>query len=308
LKKVAVADFEGITSNTTFVLESKDESKMLQGLIPYIMLSDDFTEYSIKKSKGSTNPYILFSDIAEYEFELPNHSKQVELLGLLTACDTAKESYKALIAATDELVKSQFIEMTQGAETIPLSQACVSYSRGRTPKYVEDSHIRVINQACIYWDGIRTENVKFENPSAFREDYLLPVSCVLLNSTGTGTLGRAHVFDVKDQFTYMTDTHVTVLVPREEIIIPVCLQYYFYDEHNQKELYRTCVNGSTTQAELSKEALGRMRIPVVELSRQMEFERFVRQSDKSKFVGVNRSNRNLSRCSDSLVPMKKVGG
>lgn len=109
LKKVAVADFEGITSNTTFVLESKDESKMLQGLIPYYMLTDDFTEYSIKKSKGSTNPYILFSDLADYEFELPDIDRQKVLLGLLNACDDAKEAYKTQIKATDDLVKSQFI-------------------------------------------------------------------------------------------------------------------------------------------------------------------------------------------------------
>lgn len=33
LKKFAVADFEGITSNTTFVLEAKDENKLCQYLV-----------------------------------------------------------------------------------------------------------------------------------------------------------------------------------------------------------------------------------------------------------------------------------
>ena len=76
LKKVAVADFEGVCANTTFVFESKDDSKLDQRLLPFIMLSDDFTEYSIAKSKGSTNPYILFSDLEEYKFELPDIKKQ----------------------------------------------------------------------------------------------------------------------------------------------------------------------------------------------------------------------------------------
>ena len=109
LKKVAVADFEGITSNTTFVLETKDKTKLLQGLLPFIMLSDDFTEYSIRKSKGSTNPYILFSDLAQYEFDLPEINEQKRLLDILLACDAAKESYKKQIKATEDLVKSQFI-------------------------------------------------------------------------------------------------------------------------------------------------------------------------------------------------------
>ena len=109
LRKVAVADFEGITANTTFVLETKDESILLQRLLPFIMQSDRFVQHSIKRSKGSTNPYVLFSDLADYEVELPNIEKQKELADLLWAMDDVRMSYKKLISATDELVKSQFI-------------------------------------------------------------------------------------------------------------------------------------------------------------------------------------------------------
>ena len=109
LRKVAVADFEGITSNTTFVLESKDETKLCQRLLPFIMLSDAFTQYSISKSKGSTNPYILFSDLSEYELNLPEIEQQKALADVLWALDSTKKAYRNLIISTDELVKSQFI-------------------------------------------------------------------------------------------------------------------------------------------------------------------------------------------------------
>ena len=111
LKKVSVADFEGITSNTTFVLETKDSNILLQELLPYIMLTDSFSEFAVNNSKGSTNPYILFKDLAAYEFDLPAIEEQRELIALLSACDRAKESYKRLIKQSDALVKSQFIEM-----------------------------------------------------------------------------------------------------------------------------------------------------------------------------------------------------
>ena len=65
LKKIAVADFEGICANTTFVLETKDESVFMQNLLPFLMYSERFTQFSINNSKGSTNPYILFSDLAK---------------------------------------------------------------------------------------------------------------------------------------------------------------------------------------------------------------------------------------------------
>lgn len=111
LKKVAVADFSGICANTTFVFESKDHSIFDQRLLPFIMLSDSFTSWSISKSKGSTNPYVLFSDLADYEFDLPSLEEQKVLADKLWAAYRLKEGYKKLLCVTDEMVKSQFIEM-----------------------------------------------------------------------------------------------------------------------------------------------------------------------------------------------------
>ena len=111
LKKVAVAEFEGICANTTFVFESKDEAVLDNRLLPFIMLSDAFTRWSIAHSKGSTNPYVLFSDLADYEFELPTIAEQKVLADKLWAAYRLKESYKKLLAASQEMVKSQFIEM-----------------------------------------------------------------------------------------------------------------------------------------------------------------------------------------------------
>lgn len=111
LKKVAVADFEGVTANTTFVLETKNEEVLRQRLLPFIMLSDSFTEWSIKRSKGSTNPYVLFSDLADFEFDLPCVELQDKYVSLLWSLWDTKEAYRNLLAATDELVKARFVEM-----------------------------------------------------------------------------------------------------------------------------------------------------------------------------------------------------
>lgn len=111
LKKVAVADFDGICSNTTFVLESKNEHVFCQKLLPFIMLTDSFTKWSISHSKGSTNPYILFSDLANYAFELPSLDEQRVLADKLWAAYEVKESYKNLLAQTDKLLHAQFQKM-----------------------------------------------------------------------------------------------------------------------------------------------------------------------------------------------------
>lgn len=104
LRKVAVADFEGITANTTYVLESKDPSVLLPELLPFIMQTEAFNQHSVRESKGSVNPYVNFSDLAWYEFALPPIEEQRRLAEVLQAVEAAKESGQALtnivVAAT----------------------------------------------------------------------------------------------------------------------------------------------------------------------------------------------------------------
>lgn len=92
LRKVAVPGFEGITANTTFVLESKDPTVLLPELLPFIMQSASFHEHSIKQSKGSVNPYVNFSDLAWYEFALPPLEEQHRLAEALLAVGRADEA------------------------------------------------------------------------------------------------------------------------------------------------------------------------------------------------------------------------
>lgn len=93
LKKVAIADFDGITANTTFVIKAKEE--LIEPiLLVHLMLSDSFTEYSVKNSRGSVNPYINWKDIADYEFLLPPKEEQKRLAELLWAADEMIEKEK----------------------------------------------------------------------------------------------------------------------------------------------------------------------------------------------------------------------
>ena len=91
LRKVALADFEGITANTTYVLETKDADVLMPELLPFIMQTEAFHAHSISRSKGSVNPYINFSDIADFDFELPPPEEQVRMVNVLSAHRTATE-------------------------------------------------------------------------------------------------------------------------------------------------------------------------------------------------------------------------
>ena len=91
LRKVAVADFEGITANTTYVLEPTDSEVLLPELLPFIMQTEAFSQHSVRESKGSVNPYVNFSDLAWFEFDLPPIEEQRRITRVLIAARELRE-------------------------------------------------------------------------------------------------------------------------------------------------------------------------------------------------------------------------
>jgi type I restriction enzyme S subunit len=113
LKKVAVASFDGICANTTFVLESRDPNVLLPELLPFIMLTDAFTHHSIRESKGSVNPYINWKDIAKYEFPLPPKDEQRRIADILWAADEGIERFLHVQTALAKVFKVAINEIVQ---------------------------------------------------------------------------------------------------------------------------------------------------------------------------------------------------
>ena len=109
LKKAAVAPFDGICSGDITVIEANAE-RIVPELLPFIIQNDALFDYAVGKSAGSLSPRVKWEHLKNYKFELPDMNKQRELAELLWSIDEAKKAYQELIVATDELVKSQFIE------------------------------------------------------------------------------------------------------------------------------------------------------------------------------------------------------
>lgn len=289
LRKVAVADFEGVTANTTFVLESKDESILLQRLLPFIMQSDRFVQHSIKRSKGSTNPYVLFSDLADYEIELPNIEKQEELANLLWTMNSVKMSYKKLIAATDELVKSQFIERFGKPGTDPfrwglttLGKCCElnprkpkgintddSYSFVAMPSFSEDGRIdasveRPYSEVCKGFTYFAENDVLFAKITPCMENGKGGVAKGLKNGVGFGS----------------TEFHV--LRPIKGVSDPYWLYIITMFSKFRSDAEKV-MTGTGGQRRVPITYLSEYSITLPPIELQEQFAAFVRQSDKSKY-------------------------
>jgi type I restriction enzyme S subunit len=116
LRKCAVVDFDGICSEKTFVLATKDPSRLLQEYLALVMQSDDFWNYCEENKSGGVNFFLNWSTLADYEFSLPSIEEQKILADKLWAAYRVKESYRQLLASTDDMVKAQFNEMFGNAK------------------------------------------------------------------------------------------------------------------------------------------------------------------------------------------------
>ena len=112
-KKVAIAPFDGIFSAHGMVLRPREEV-IDKDFFPLFISSDYFLDAAIKLSVGSLSPTINWKDLKNLELELPSIEEQRTLASVLWAMNDTKEAYKKLLIKTEELVKSQFIEMFYG--------------------------------------------------------------------------------------------------------------------------------------------------------------------------------------------------
>jgi len=109
LKKAALAPFDGICSGDITVIEAIPD-RIFPGLLPFILQNDALFDYAVGKSAGSLSPRVKWEHLRNYTFELPEMDEQRKLADVLWAVDATKKAYQRLVTATDELVKSQFIE------------------------------------------------------------------------------------------------------------------------------------------------------------------------------------------------------
>lgn len=167
---------------------------------------------------------------------------------------------------------------------LPLKRLVYHISRGVTPSYVDHSTVPVINQACIYWDGLKLENVKYHDPNVAvgNKGYVLPGD-LLINSTGTGTLGRAVVF-VEDERRYIADTHVTVVRVENDKYEVKYLHQLLSTPPYQAYVYSALTSGATNQIELSREGLRNLLLPMPPLEEQQAICDFL--EDRVRAIGL----------------------
>ncbi len=285
LKKASRVEFAGICSEKTFVLESADENVLLSEYLPWVLQNDSFWDYAQKNRHGSTNSFINWSTLADYEFDLPKVGDQARMSELLWAAQDLRRNYRSLLVACDDVVKSQFVEIFSKKEfpLIPLSQACTKITDGthKTPQY-QEAGIAFISAKNVTSDGkldfSDIKHISTDEYESIQKRCETQIGDVLL--TKSGSLGMPAIVDV--DFPIGLFESLAVLKYRRDILDGVFLREQLKSARVQDQ-FTGGVKGIAVK-HLHLNVIGKTSIIVPPLELQKEFADFVAQVDKSKFA------------------------
>lgn len=286
-KKVGIAPFDGIFSAHGMVLRPREEV-ITKEYFPLFISSDYFLNEAIRISVGSLSPTVNWKDLKDLTFNIPTIEEQRRITPLVWAAIKAKNAYKTLIQRTDDLVKSQFIEMFADTPKGKLSDIA-TITMGQSPDgktYNTDG-----NGMCFYqgktefgdlYIGEATTWTTAPSRIAEANDVLMSVRAPVGSTniaTQTCCLGRglAGIRPIKGKSTTM---------------------FILYSMRSIEDDIENMGVGSTFKA-INKDVVHNLPIPLATIELQNKFVALAEQSDKSKFVV---SNRNLSRCLAIQIP------
>jgi type I restriction enzyme S subunit len=183
------------------------------------------------------------------------------------------------LAATTFAKATVVKKNTKSAKDWPmvrLGDVCEFMRRGKSPIYCDISPYPMFAQKCNQPTHITLEKCKFCIPSKylkFSEEYQLRENDIVVNSTGTGTLGRVGLFRMSylEPYGYksiVADSHV-MIVRSAKIAFSVYVYWYMKQDWVYKWINDNA-NGSTNQKELYPQTLAQLSIPLPPLSVQNE--------------------------------------
>ena len=291
LKKAAVAPFDGVCSGDITVIEAIP-GKILPELLPFIIQNDLLFDYAVGKSAGSLSPRVKWVDLKDYEFELPEIEKQTSLVDLLKAAHATRKAYQEQIKATDDLVKSQFIEMFGDFKSNPYNLPIVNiedlFEVGSSKRVMQKDwktdgvpFYRAREIVKLSEDGF-VDNELFITEEMYEEyskKYGAPVAGDIM-VTGVGTLGVCYLVKESDRF-YYKDGNTLCFHNKGNVdsrFILECYKMPFVREQIDANA------GGTTVGTYTIVNAKRTKVFFPPMDAQKKFVELVEQADKSKSV------------------------
>lgn len=286
LKKAAVAPFDGICSGDITVIRAI-EDKVDPDLLPFIIQNDFLFDFAVGKSAGSLSPRVKWTHLKEFAIELPLMPEQSKLAETLWSINETKNAYEDLINKTDELVKSQFIEMFGDIENnqkgYPIKQIneFSDLFAGATPStkvsaYWKNGTIPWMSSGEVHMGRVTSTEKKISQLGYDKcSTKMVPLHTVVIALAGQGkTRGTVAVTEIE----LCTNQSLCAMVTDETVLS----DYLYHNLRNRYEEIRNMCAIADGRGGLNLKIVGSIKVIVPSIEEQQQFVAFAEQSDKSK--------------------------
>ena len=291
LKRAGLVDFDGVTSGDSIVLRVKDDlsslslqSEDIRMYLPFVLNTEEFWNYAEKYSDGTMSKRLSPKTLLQYEFDIPDDV--TEKNRLLWQAYKTKESYKAMITATDEMVKSQFIEMSKhGCSKRQLGSLFCSIRNGANIKQGVKSGgfpiTRIETIAEGYVDRSKMGYAGIEDNS-YSGYYLQNYDILMSHINSMKHIGKTAIYRQSIGETVIHGMNLLCLRLKEGVANPMYVLYLLQSDDIRTEI-RLISKQAVNQASFTVSDLKTIEITLPSMSVQNQFEVVVNQADKSKF-------------------------
>ena len=304
---------ENFLVSTGFVIIDVDFEKAVPDYIYYVLTQKEVTEHlqAIAEQSVSAYPSIKTSDIENLELLLPDRKTQGRIVAILSSIDEKikqnNEINNNLLEQALAIYKDWFCDYALSDGTLPENWKITTIdaisslvTRGIAPKYDDSSDQIVLNQKCIRDHTIDISLARRHLPKKINEKWISKGD-LLINSTGTGTLGRvAQVWFEANNMT--VDSHVTIVRPKDSILQSY-IGFWGLSHESEIEAQHT---GSTGQTELPRDRVKAMELPLPDEDTLNKFNELVIPMT-STVISNQEENVRLSQLRDALLPKLMSG-
>ncbi len=253
------ADFDGCCSADILTIRENHDF-ISDGYLINVLYSKDLWDFIVANSAGGLTRRIKWKQIADFEFLLPPKEEQKVLAEKLWAAYEVKQSYLKMIEATQEMVKSQFIEMFKGDYQMEKWEDCLTITNGKKDDgdYQESGSFPICGSGGIMGYGER----KFCDKDT-----------IILGRKGNI---NSPIYMENDY--WIVDTAFSLAVNRQKL-----QPKYFYFWCKRFDF--TKYNKQGVLPSLTKNDLQKIEMPIPPMELQTSFVVMLEQADKSENRG-----------------------
>lgn len=286
-----------------------DESKAKW--LYYYLQTPKAKEYIETSGRGTTQSYVPLAALRALPVDVVDDFTRDKIIKILWDIDekilTNQQVNENLLQQALAIYKAWFCDFVLSDGVLPESWHITTIdalsslvTRGIAPKYDNSSNQIVLNQKCIRDHTIDVSLARRHLPKKINEKWVSKGD-LLINSTGTGTLGRvAQVWFDANNMT--VDSHVTIVRPKAPILQSY-IGFWGLSHESEIEAQHT---GSTGQTELPRDRVKAMELPLPDEDTLSKFNELVIPMTDA-VVSNQKENAQLSQLRDTLLPKLMSG-